>query len=52
MLGYLPHQNIGAMFTSDYREVMIESAGHWLQQERPDEIDDLLVNFLAGVTAG
>lgn len=52
VLGYLPHENLGAMFTGDYREVMIEGAGHWLQQERPEEINRLLVDFLATVTAG
>jgi len=29
-----------------YREVMLEGAGHWIQQERPDEINAVLVAFL------
>lgn len=29
---------------------MIEDAGHWLQQERPEEINRLLLDFLAGAT--
>jgi epoxide hydrolase A/B len=32
-----------------YREVMIEGAGHWLQQERPDEVNATLLEFLKGL---
>lgn len=28
---------------------MIEGAGHWLQQERPDEINAALLEYLKGV---
>ena len=49
VLGYLAHENIQKMFTGDFREVRIEGAGHWLQQERPDEINRLLVDFLSGL---
>ncbi len=31
------------------RTVMIEGAGHWIQQERPDEVNAALVAFLAGL---
>jgi pimeloyl-ACP methyl ester carboxylesterase len=30
-------------------ERTIEGAGHWVQQERPDEVNDTLLEFLAGV---
>jgi pimeloyl-ACP methyl ester carboxylesterase len=33
--------------SGDYREVMIEGAGHWLQQERPDEVNETLLDFLS-----
>lgn len=33
--------------TGSYREVLIEGAGHWLQQERPDEVNAALLDFLA-----
>jgi pimeloyl-ACP methyl ester carboxylesterase len=33
--------------SGDYREVMIEGAGHWLQQERPAEVNKELVDFLS-----
>jgi epoxide hydrolase A/B len=38
--------------TGPYQEVLIEGAGHWLQQERPDRINELLLNFLAGLASG
>jgi pimeloyl-ACP methyl ester carboxylesterase len=30
-------------------KVVIEGAGHWVQQERPDEVNDALLGFLAGL---
>lgn len=30
-----------------YREIWIDGAGHWLQQERPGEINRILLDFLA-----
>jgi pimeloyl-ACP methyl ester carboxylesterase len=33
--------------SGDYREVMIEGAGHWLQQERPAEVNTILLDFLS-----
>lgn len=35
--------------TGPYRQVMLEGAGHWIQQERPEEINAALVEFLAQV---
>ena len=32
-----------------YREVMIDGAGHWLQQEHPDKVNAVLLEFLEGV---
>ena len=32
---------------SDLREVvMLEGCGHWTQQERPDEVNRALINFI------
>jgi pimeloyl-ACP methyl ester carboxylesterase len=28
---------------------MIDGAGHWLQQERPDEVNTALLDFLEGL---
>jgi pimeloyl-ACP methyl ester carboxylesterase len=37
---------------TDLREVVIvEGAGHWVQQERPDEVNAALLEFLAGLPA-
>ncbi|OBH55076.1 epoxide hydrolase [Mycobacterium sp. E2479] len=32
-----------------YRQVMLDGAGHWLQQERPDEVNAALLEFLNGL---
>ena len=34
------------------RTVMLEGAGHWIQQERPDEVNAALIEFLAGLGPG
>jgi pimeloyl-ACP methyl ester carboxylesterase len=31
------------------RTVMLEGAGHWVQQERPEEVNAALVEFLRGL---
>lgn len=37
-------------WVSDRREfVLIPGGGHWIQQERPDETNEVLVRFLAGL---
>jgi pimeloyl-ACP methyl ester carboxylesterase len=33
-----------------YRQVMLDGAGHWIQQERPEEINAELLAFLSTVT--
>ncbi len=37
------------MITGRYQQVMLEGAGHWLQQERPDEVNTALLDFLKGL---
>jgi pimeloyl-ACP methyl ester carboxylesterase len=32
-----------------YRQELIEGAGHWVQQERADEVNRILLEFLAGM---
>ena len=32
-----------------HRSVILDGAGHWLQQERPDEVNDALLDFLAAL---
>jgi pimeloyl-ACP methyl ester carboxylesterase len=47
----MPHEAMTGSVT-DLREVVIvEGAGHWVQQERPDEVDAALLGFLGSVDA-
>ena len=35
--------------TGEYEELVIDGAGHWVQQERPDEVNEALLKFLSGL---
>lgn len=48
VLRFTRRDRAAEVVTGPYREVMIEGAGHWLQQERPDEVNAALLDFLAG----
>jgi pimeloyl-ACP methyl ester carboxylesterase len=52
VLGFMRPDRAKEVVTGPYQEVLIEGAGHWLQQERPDRINELLLNFLAGLASG
>ncbi|MEU4315479.1 alpha/beta hydrolase [Nocardia sp. NPDC024068] len=41
-----PRHRITEIVTGPYREVMIDGAGHWVQQERPSEVNTALLEFL------
>ncbi len=45
-LAYTPRHRAREVVSGDYREVMIEGAGHWLTEERPDEVSRVLLDFL------
>ncbi|WP_026256673.1 alpha/beta fold hydrolase [Mycobacterium sp. 155] len=47
VLGFTPRDRVRDVATGDYREVLIEGAGHWLQQERPDEVNAVLLEFFS-----
>lgn len=49
-LAMTPRDRVRDVVSGPYREVMIEGAGHWLQQERPDEVNAALLDFLAAPT--
>ncbi|MBU9766907.1 alpha/beta hydrolase [Mycobacterium sp. TNTM28] len=49
VLGFTPRDRVRDVVTGDYREVLLDGAGHWLQQERPDEVNAALLEFLEGV---
>jgi pimeloyl-ACP methyl ester carboxylesterase len=44
---YTPRHRVRDVVSGDYREVMIAGAGHWLQQERPAEVNTILLDFLS-----
>jgi pimeloyl-ACP methyl ester carboxylesterase len=46
-LAYTPRHRVREVVAGDYREVMIDGAGHWIQQERPGEVNEVLINFLS-----
>jgi pimeloyl-ACP methyl ester carboxylesterase len=48
-LAYTPRKRVRDVVSGDYREVMIDGAGHWIQQERPAEVNELLIEFLSGL---
>jgi pimeloyl-ACP methyl ester carboxylesterase len=49
VLGFTRADRASEVISGPYREVMIDGAGHWLQQERPDEVNATLLDFLKGV---
>jgi pimeloyl-ACP methyl ester carboxylesterase len=46
--GFTPRGRATEVVTGPYREVTLEGAGHWLQEERSDEVSTELLQFLAG----
>lgn len=46
-LAYTPRHRVRDVVSGDYREVMIEGAGHWLMEERPGEVNEVLLDFLS-----
>jgi pimeloyl-ACP methyl ester carboxylesterase len=49
VLSFTRRDRAAQVITGPYREVMIDGAGHWLQQERPDEVNAHLLHFLKGL---
>jgi pimeloyl-ACP methyl ester carboxylesterase len=49
VLAFTRADRAAEVVTGPYREVMIDGAGHWLQQERPDEVNANLLDFLKGL---
>ncbi|WP_029116810.1 alpha/beta fold hydrolase [Mycobacterium sp. URHB0044] len=44
-LAYTPRDRVRELVSGDYREVMLDG-GHWLPEERPDEVNQALLEFL------
>lgn len=49
VLGFMNRDRATEVVTGPYHEVIIDGAGHWLQQERPDRVNDALLDFLSGL---
>jgi pimeloyl-ACP methyl ester carboxylesterase len=49
VLTFSPTDRAAQLISGPYRQVMIDGAGHWLQQERPDEVNATLLDFLNGL---
>jgi pimeloyl-ACP methyl ester carboxylesterase len=47
--GFMRRDRATEVVTGPYREVMIDGAGHWLQQERPDHVNEILLDFLSSL---
>ncbi|RAV15090.1 alpha/beta hydrolase [Mycolicibacterium sp. GF69] len=45
-MAYTPRHRAHEVVSGDYREVMVEGAGHWLPQERPAAVNAALLEFL------
>ena len=48
-LGFSPRDRATEVVTGEYEELMLDGAGHWVQQERPDEVNEALLKFLSGL---
>lgn len=44
------YENLESAMPNLTKKVLIPGAGHWVQQERPEEVNDLLIEFLKQVT--
>ena len=44
-----PRDRAREVVAGPYREVLVDGAGHWVQQERPDEVNRILLEFLRQV---
>ena len=49
VLSFTRADRASEVISGPYRQVMIDGAGHWLQQERPDEVNATLLDFLNGL---
>jgi pimeloyl-ACP methyl ester carboxylesterase len=49
VLSFTRADRASKVISGPYRQVMLDGAGHWLQQERPDEVNAALLDFLSGL---
>jgi pimeloyl-ACP methyl ester carboxylesterase len=48
--GFTPRDRATKVVAGRYHEVILNGAGHWLQEERADEVNAELLQFLAGLS--
>jgi epoxide hydrolase A/B len=46
---FLPAEAMDGWVTDLREKVVLDGAGHWIQQERPSEVNDALLRLLASV---
>lgn len=49
VLTFMRRERASEVVTGPYREVILEGAGHWLQQEQPERVNEVLLDFLTGL---
>lgn len=49
VLSFTRADRASEVIAGPYHQVMLDGAGHWLQQERPDEVNATLLEFLDGL---
>jgi pimeloyl-ACP methyl ester carboxylesterase len=49
VMTFTPTDRAAQVISGPYQQVMIDGAGHWLQQERRDVVNEMLLEFLKGV---
>lgn len=47
VLAFTRRDRVAEVVTGAYREVLLDGAGHWLQQQRPEQVNAALLDFLA-----
>ena len=45
----MPAEIMNGYLTDLRDKVVVDGAGHWVQQERPGEVNDAMLRFLAGL---
>jgi pimeloyl-ACP methyl ester carboxylesterase len=45
---FMPAEAMDGWVTNLREAIVIEGAGHWIQQERPEEVNEALLAFLPG----
>ncbi|WP_309226515.1 MULTISPECIES: alpha/beta hydrolase [unclassified Mycolicibacterium] len=49
VLSFTPRTRVHDVVAGEYREILLEGAGHWLQQECPDKVNAALIEFIDGL---